>query len=839
MSGPATPNDPAERDRSAASDDGPARLGSVLRALRIEADLTLEALAERSGLSDRTISDIERGVSTGPQRRTIDALATALALSEEESRELAGAARRGRHRRPTSPDATPDVPTSGGRDRATAVDRPSSERDASIVPRRLPDFTGRDAELADLSAFLSVADRPSIATQPAASRVAVISGPPGVGKTSLAVEALHRRSDVGERVFVDLGGLDPEPVSPLAVVQSILRQVSVGDEPPTTLPAAVSRWRDIAATKPIAVLLDNAAGETHVRPVLSATAATVVITSRRTLSGLEAVRRVTLGPLPLGDAISLLREIIPPRQAETGDLGVLARLCGTVPLALRIAGNRLASRPSWTVGDLVARLSDSERRLRTLVAGDLAVESTVAMSYDLLPAALAELFRGLSLLEGPTFDAQLVAMLTVDSDAASGSRPASEERSGTESAVAAAEDALDDLSDLGLIQALSGGRYRLHDLVRDVAAVRLHRETTEEDIERRRSRMCVWLLRTTIAAGLHFEPASERDRARVALAPSEHREFAGAPEARAWLESEVDHWMPALRRAAASGLHEYVVGTAQALHWFSDLWANDGRWYDVFSLSAASAEALGDPALEAEHRGYLAWAILAQRTDADGARQAFEVAESAHAAAVRAGDVLQRAWAEHYMAWAAFERGELRVSEAAAARSAADFEAAGHLEGMLQSFATRALVQREEGRFEEAIATFREQLAVVAGARDRLTPGIAMFTEANGILAIAGLLARLGRFEETIVAADDGFERASGIEYQRGRAAGRKWRGEARLAVGRRADGLADLREAVDLYERAALPRLAATVREQLARAEAGEEDGEDESGRGRSPSSP
>ena len=106
----------------------------------------------------------------------------------------------------------------------------------------------------------------------------------------------------------------------------------------------------------------------------------------RLLAGLEGVRRLNLGPLPLSEATELLAGILGERAASEGEsaLGRLAQLCGGLPLALRIAGNRLVSRPGWSAADFVDRLADEERRLDQLRAGDLKVASAFGMSDEQL-----------------------------------------------------------------------------------------------------------------------------------------------------------------------------------------------------------------------------------------------------------------------------------------------------------------------------------------------------------------------------------------------------------------------------------------------------------------------
>jgi transcriptional regulator with XRE-family HTH domain len=344
----------------------PSPLAARLRTLRLAADLTLEGLAERSGISARTISDIERGVSVAPQRRTA-AIAQGLGLDVASTDAFLRSAR-ARRRAPTD-----------------------NHRASAIAPHRLPDFTGRDREIAAIRALL---DAPASAA--GAPTAVIICGPPGIGKTTSALEALSTAGEVRPKVYyVDLDGFNTVPLTPLQVLRALLRQVpGISEKLPTNLDDATLLWQKVTADSPPAVLLDNAANESQIRPVLALQKrGAVVITSRRSLSGLEGVRRVTLGPLGEEESVLLLRRLIPADQRRAGDLRELAQLSDHVPLALRIAGNRIASHPDWQTADFVARMRSAENRLRLLVAGDLAVEAAFALSYDDLEPENAALFR--------------------------------------------------------------------------------------------------------------------------------------------------------------------------------------------------------------------------------------------------------------------------------------------------------------------------------------------------------------------------------------------------------------------------------------------------------------
>jgi transcriptional regulator with XRE-family HTH domain len=410
----------------------------VLRGHRHAARLTLEQLAQLSGVSARTLSDMERGRSKGPQHRTVAALADALALDGDARKELVELARDGRLR---------DYWT-----------RPAG---LCELPRLVDDFTGRAAEQAWISE-LAYAE-----SSPGAGVVGLIAGSGGMGKTTLAVRAAHmlRPSFPGGVFFLDLFGMSPLPMAAGDALRSLLRALGVADKQvPADIQGRASLYRSVLQERRALVVLDNAGSEEQVRPLLPGEGTVrTLITAKRPLAGLEGVRRLVLTPLALPQARDLLTGILGDRASSEGEpaLTRLAELCEGMPLALRIAGNRLVSRPGWDAAELAARLADEERRLDEFTAGDLKVATAFAMSYEQLADSSQRMFRRLAVVPGPEFDAALAAV--------AGGMSAGE-----------AWDALDELVDLGLLHDGAPGRYRFHDLVRLFARKRLEEEPLAE-----------------------------------------------------------------------------------------------------------------------------------------------------------------------------------------------------------------------------------------------------------------------------------------------------------------------------------------------------------------------
>ncbi|GLY92799.1 helix-turn-helix domain-containing protein [Actinoplanes sp. NBRC 103695] len=434
-------------------DEFAGRLGA-LRRLR---GLTQERLADVSGLSVRGIRELERGRGRAPRPRTAALLADALLLAGAERADfLALTTARGR----CDIDAAPP----------------------GELPPAINDLTGRDGELARLASLAS----PGIAFRRPGPAVVVLHSLAGIGKTSLAIGAGHRvRSGFPDgQLFADMLGGTLKPLDPAVVLGRFLRSLGVPDEQlPPTRAARVALYRTLTHDRRLVVVLDNAADERQVRPLLPAGAGSfVLVTSRRPLAGMEAVERLALGILTHPAGRALLRSIVGPRAiAEPAATAELAGLCGHLPLALRIAGNRLASRPSWSVARMVGQLRDLGTRLSTLTAGDQGVRAAFAVSYGQLTPAAALVFRRSSLLAPADFGVSLAAVTADLPDAPTAA-------------------ALEELVDFGLL-CTAGERYQFHELVRLFALERLQQDEPGRTVVAARARMVGWVLQRTGRSG--------------------------------------------------------------------------------------------------------------------------------------------------------------------------------------------------------------------------------------------------------------------------------------------------------------------------------------------------
>jgi DNA-binding SARP family transcriptional activator/tetratricopeptide (TPR) repeat protein len=460
-----------------------------------------------------------------------------------------------------------------------AVDMPPPPASArAVVPRQLPattrHFTGRRAELDTLTSLL---------TQTGAIRgamvISAINGMPGIGKTALALHAAHQLAGKfpDGQLFIDLHGYTQghAPRAPGDALGWLLRALGV---PPRQVPedteerAAVFRQR-LADTSTLLVL-DNAASEAQVRPLLPGSATClVVITSRRRLKGLDA-HVLALDVLPQSDAAALVCATAGPERIDADDplLPEVAELCGRLPLALRIAGRLLRHRPAWTIADLARMLNDQRHIIGVLSDGEHDLSAVLGLSYRILPVGERRLLRNLGLVPGPDFDDHAVAALT-----------------GTEPTTV--ESLLENLLDCNLLIQHDPRRYRLHDLIRQFA-----RALVADDPADARDTALDRLLD-------YYQHTAERADAMIsrhpmpapATPPPAYPPALADPDAaRAWLHAERANLLAAVQHATARTCQRRVIALIAGL---TTLMRTDGPWPEAITLhtaAATAAQAIGD-----------------------------------------------------------------------------------------------------------------------------------------------------------------------------------------------------------------------------------------------------
>ena len=274
------------------------------------------------------------------------------------------------------------------------------------------------------------------------------------------------------------------------------------------------------------------------------------------------------------------------------------------------------------------------------------------------------------------------------------------------------EEGLDELVELGLLEFIGQRRYRLHDLLRLFSSNELRQE--QEPSQESQARLRRWLLHTARQAASLFEPNA---------APIHLPEWIGdRSRADGWLRWNREQWWPAMQHASQLGEDVDVIETAEAFRWYAGVWMGWNSWQAVFTVSARSAQRIGDARVESMHLGYLAWADLTEQQEP---QVALRHADEALLAAHRSGDQLALGWAHFYRGWALNATGDYQSALNALDQSAALFndaldEGAASQAGSLAGGTLRAL-----GRPAEAIAKLRLIIdtAVQADPETRATHG--------------------------------------------------------------------------------------------------------------------
>ncbi|HZD00692.1 MAG TPA: BTAD domain-containing putative transcriptional regulator [Actinomycetes bacterium] len=368
-----------------------------------------------------------------------------------------------------APPTAHDAGRPPGRDsgpQAQEPHRPGRWPAPAQLPPDLADFTGRAEQVTQIAALLA-ADR-EWRTGPPAVVVSAIAGKAGVGKTALAVHTAHRlRTHFPDgQLYANLHGAEERPADPAEVLGRFLRALGVeGASIPEELEERTGLYRSLLADRRVLVLLDNARDEHQVEALLPGLATCgVLVTSRSRLTGLAGVSALELDVLEPADAVELLGRVAGETRvaAEPEAARELVRLCGGLPLALRIAGARLAARPHWRLVRLVERLADERRRLDELAYRGLEVRASLALSYQGLDAAARTMLRRLGTLHAPDVAAWAGAALL-------------------DTSVSEAEELLERLVEVHLLDVAGQDprgqvRYRFHDLVRVYARERAQAE---------------------------------------------------------------------------------------------------------------------------------------------------------------------------------------------------------------------------------------------------------------------------------------------------------------------------------------------------------------------------
>ncbi|HZR52163.1 MAG TPA: tetratricopeptide repeat protein [Streptosporangiaceae bacterium] len=443
-----------------------------------------------------------------------------------------------------------------------------------------------------------------------ASRLIVLTGPPGIGKTSLAVHWGHaRRADFPDgALYEDLHGHAPDgPAKPGEALGRFLRALGVAPhQVPAELAELTALYRSLVVDKQMLVVLDDALTAAQVYPLVPPSAGSVaVVTSRWRLGGLAAhgARVIQLDRLDSDAALELLSRTLGDDRAKTEHHAAreLVELCARVPLAVCVAGARLAARSRWPISEMVQALTEERRRLAALaMEDDMAVRPALDLSYRSLEAEAARMYRTMGLYPGTRFDSNAAA--------AAAHVPRSEARR-----------LLGLLTDANLLDDVEDGRYRFHDLTRLHA--REMAERRESDAERGNviRRMLDWFLAAVTSAGQTVTPYRHDQPRDVRYPPSEPIRFIDANSALEWLDTELPEVLAAARFAVDQGLPAVAWQLADAMWPF---FLYQGRYterLELDRLGVAAAREDGDQLGEAKMLNRLGLAVmnLGQLDDAD------------------------------------------------------------------------------------------------------------------------------------------------------------------------------------------------------------------------------
>ena len=615
-------------------------------------------------------------------------------------------------------DARDRTTTTGGDGRPVAA--------CAQLPPDIADFTGRSRAIGQLEAPL-VAVRGDEHT---AVPVVAVTGEAGVGKTTLAVHCAHRlrpRYPDGQ-LYLNLRGGDPPALDPARALGRLLRGLGIdGTAVPETVEERIDVFRSRTADRRLLLVLDDAACEDQIRPLLpGGPRCGVVVTSRRRLSGLEGAVRVDLEMFSGHEAAALLERVAGPERLASDSRGVaqVAELCGRLPLAVRVAGAKLAARPHWSVSELAARLADERRRLSELIVGDLDVRASIAVSYAGRSERERRAFRLLGLLTMPDFPAwPAAALLGVDSDTG--------------------EALLEGLVDAHLVQVAGRDpvgqvRYQLHDLVRVFAAERMaaeepagSRRAAEERVlagYRDLARAADEVLRPGQRSVLAEDPAANRWPADARVRALAVGDPAG------WFAAERLNLVACVQRARAAGLSQLCCDLSGNLFGFLEMRTHWDDWSVVADLALAAAREARDQPAEARAlsaHGYLRW-------DQGRPQQAIPYQQDSLALLDGVTHRRDRANVLVDLAAAHVSAGQAEPAIECLDRAQPVFRRLGDRRGEAFAAHMRGRAHRDRGRPGAATRCFRRSVALFGSLRDRRW-------EAYSLVCLGSLLRARGR----------------------------------------------------------------------------------------------
>ncbi|MGA4847115.1 AfsR/SARP family transcriptional regulator [Streptomyces sp. G5(2025)] len=659
----------------------------------------------------------------------------------------------------------------------------------ALLPPAIGDFTGREAQLSEIRAALT-----GTGTEPReAMPVVAVTGPGGVGKSVLGVTAAHRVADAypDGQLYAELRGAT-DPVAPGEVLGRLLR--ALGADPPEGDAERRDLFRSLVAGRRVLLVLDDAGSESQVRPLLPGSATCgVLITARARLAALPCTHRTDLDVLDTQPGADLLARVAGEQRVrdEPDAVRRIVELCGGLPLALRIAGARLATRKHWTARTLAERLADERHRLDELAVGDLEVRAGLSLSYQALDAPARTALRRLGLLAAPDVASWVVAALLDVSETQ-------------------AERVVEQLIDAQLLHCTvvdraGQPRYRPHDLVQVYAAERAEAEDTPAERSAAVGRALgagLWLTgrvasatpsgavelhRGFLDSGGPVSAASDAMRRLVRpVGPEATRRALADPSA--WFEAEADAFAAAVERAAAYDLHSLACEAAAAL--CSSAYAVGNRfeaWWRSHDAALAAARRAEDRSGEA----LLLIGLGQLRYEQDRFDESQAYFRQAAGLCAELGDARGRAAALAGLGSALREAG-LRAALDVLTQAVEGFRGLKDDPGLGLSCRFAGTVHLELGELQEAFDLLDESLRAYRRLGSRRG-------EALTVRSLSLVHRALGAYEEAEELADDavGLLRLIGDPLMSAYAV--QARAKCRFRLGRCAEAAADLRDVLDI----------------------------------------
>jgi DNA-binding SARP family transcriptional activator len=755
---------------------------------RIEADLAngrhlevlpeLEALVASQPLQEGVHAQLM--VALYRAGRQADALGTYRALRERLVDELGiepGPALQQLERRILTADPALAAP-------APRKVRRVSAATAAVPPRQLPHasatFTGRQRELAELAGVVAGDGRASSMV------IAAIHGSGGIGKSALAIRVAHQLAEQypDGQLYMNLQGATPglAPLSPLDVLGRMLR--ALGLDPgkiPSEVQEAAARFRSLAAGRRLLVVLDNAASAQQVAPLLPASPTCgVLVTSRRMLA-LEGAHVLHLDGLPEEEAVELLGRIAGPSRIAADPVAAakVVGFCGRLPLALQIAGARLAARPGWPVGVLAERLAGASGRLDELELAEVGVRASFEVSLRALgdstdewDRAAAAAFGLLSLPDGPQFDAAAAARLLDQPEPVVGGL-------------------LERLVDAQLLETPRPGRYQFHDLVRLYAREHAARQ---HPASRRLAALTRLFGFYTATAWRTLALLRPGERCLTTADPrwTDSLEFAGELEALDWLEATRPSLLAAINQVAAMAPTlpaELAIQLASALF---GLFLTRSYWGDGVEANQTAlrlARRIRDRAAEAHAHndlGSMFWRLERYEQATASLQRSlatYQELDDRHGQATSLGNLGLVHW----------RLGHYDQALDCQQRSLATYRELGDRRGQATSLGNLGMVDDRLGRYQEALSCQRKSLATYRELGDRRG-------QATSVGNLGRVYWRLRRHEEALPCLRESLRIYQELGDRWGQAASLNDLGSVYWRLGRYDDALDCQRESLAVY---------------------------------------